>query len=114
VAWEIGELIHHSPRTVYVAFYYGVPLEYYGEFGGAPWPVRIEDEFYRRPDEKELSVQERIDGLRFIPEYYVITHFDLYKRRHQDLGTYLENNCSVLAETNTYLIYSSCRTVSAE
>ena len=114
VAWEIGEVIQHSPRTVYVAYYYGVPLEYYGEFGGAPWPVRIEDEFYRRPGERELSVQERIVGLGFEPEYFVITHFDLYNRKHQDLQVYLKNNCSALKETNAYLIYANCGTVLAK
>jgi hypothetical protein len=113
VAWEIGELIHHSPRTVYVAFYYGVPLEYYGEFGGAPWPVRIEDEFYRRPDEKELSVQERIVGLGFEPEYFVITQFDLFHRHHQDLQIYLEAHCTVLAQTDFYLIYGSCQNLAS-
>lgn len=113
-AWEIGEMIHHSPSTVYVAFYYGVPLEYYGEFGGAPWPVRIEEEFYRRPGERELSVQERIVGLGFEPEYYVITHFDLYKRKHQDLGTYLDENCETLAQTDYYLIYGSCQSPAVE
>nr|MDQ3006843.1 hypothetical protein [Chloroflexota bacterium] len=114
VAWEIGEVIQHSPRTVYVAYYYGVPLEYYGEFGGAPWPVRIEDEFYRRPGEKELSVQERMTSLGFEPEYFVITHFDLYNRKHQDLQVYLKNNCSALKETNAYLIYANCGTVLAK
>ena len=111
VAWEIGEAIGHSPRTVYVAYYYGVPLEYYGEFGGAAWPVRIEHEFYRRPGEVELSVQERIAGLRFAPEYFVITHFDLFHRHHQDLQTYLDKNCEVLAQTDYYLIYSSCQSL---
>lgn len=107
-AREIGEIVHHSPHTVYVAYYYGLPLEYYGEFAGAPWPVRIEDEFYRRPGERELTVQERIDGLGFVPEYFVITHFDLYNRKHQDLIKYLEQNCSLLAEKEKYLIYNSC------
>jgi hypothetical protein len=92
-----------------VSFYYGLPLEYYGEFGGAPWPVRIEDEFYRRPGEMELSVQERIAGLGFEPEYFVITHFDLFHRHHQDLQAYLGENCEVLAQTENYLIYNSCR-----
>ncbi|HET9905883.1 MAG TPA: hypothetical protein VFQ23_04565, partial [Anaerolineales bacterium] len=113
VAREIGRIIQHSSRTVFVAFYYGVPLEYYGEFGGAPWPVRIEEEFYRRQGERELSIPERIDSLGFVPEYYVITHFNLYNRKHQDLQAYLENNCSVLKETEAYLIYSKCGPVLA-
>lgn len=109
IAWEIGELVHHSPRTVYVSYYYGLPLEYHGEFGGAPWPVRIEDEFYRRPDEKELSVQQRIAELQFTPEYFVITNFDLFNRKHQDLKVYLEANCVLKTQTDQYQIYESCR-----
>jgi hypothetical protein len=109
VAREIGELVNHSARTVFVSYYYGVPLEYYGEFTGAPWPVRIEDPFYRRPGEKELSVQERLDGLGFVPEYFIITNFDLYRRKHQDLQAYLDANCSIHTKTERYLIYGSCQ-----
>jgi hypothetical protein len=112
LAWQIGESIAHSPNTVFVSRYYGLPLEYYGEFGGVPWPVRIEDPFYRRPDARELSVQERIDELGFKPDYFVITHFDLYQRKHQDLETYLERACSTRLETTDYLIYSHCQTLS--
>lgn len=110
VAQEIGRIVEHSPRTVYVAFYYGLPLEYYGEFGGAPWPVAIEDEFYRRPGERALSVEERLEGLGFVPEFFVITNFDLFNRKHQDLKTYLETNCRIDAQSDQYLVYDSCRT----
>lgn len=108
VAWEIGEAVHHSPRTVDISFYYGVPLLYNGQFGGAPWPVKIEDAFYRRPGETERSVQQRLDALGFQPEYFVITNFDLYHRKHQDLQQYLEQECILLAQTDQYMIYSSC------
>jgi hypothetical protein len=111
-AWKIGEIVGHSPHTVFVSRHYGLPLEYYGEFGGAPWPVRIEDPFYRRPGEQEQSVQERIDQLGFKPDYFVITHFDLYRRKHQDLETYLKSACSTRWETTEFLIYSQCQTIS--
>ncbi len=114
LAWQIGEIIGHSPRTVFVSRYYGIPLEYYGEFGGAPWPVRIEDPFYRKPGEQERSVQERIDQLGFTPEYFVITYFDLYQRLHQDLQAYLESKCSERVEAKDYLIYSQCQTLSKQ
>ena len=113
VAREIGEVVQHSPHTVFVAYYYGLPLEYYGEFGGAPWPVRIEDSFYRHPGEQELSVHERINGLGFTPEYFVITEFDLFNRKHQDLKDYLEQDCTLLAQKEKYLIYSSCKIAAA-
>ena len=111
MAWNIGQAIRHSPKTVFVSFYYGVPLEYYGEFGGAPWPVNIEDPFYRRPGEQELSVQERLDALGFTPEYFVITNFNLFDRKHQDLKVYLEKNCSVHSQSDSYLVYANCRAV---
>ena len=111
-AWKIGEIIGHNPHTVFVSRYYGLPLEYYGEFGGAPWPVRIEDPFYRQPHEHERSVQERMDELGFKPDYFVITYFDLYHSQHPDLETYLESACSARLETTEYLIYSHCQTLS--
>jgi hypothetical protein len=107
-AREIGVLIHHSSRAVYVANYYGVPLEYYGEFGGAPWPVRVEDEFYRQPGAQELTVRQRIDALGFTPEYFVITNFPLFFRIHQDLQAYLAKNCSLYVHQDAYWIYRSC------
>jgi hypothetical protein len=95
VAKEIGEIVKHSSRTVFVAYYYGVPLQYFGEFTGSPWPVAIEDAFFRFPGEEELSVQERIDALGFDPEYFVITHFGLYTRKHQDLKVFLDKKLPI-------------------
>lgn len=113
-ARRIGEIIGHNPHTVFVSPYYGLPLEYYGELGGAPWPVRIEDAFYRPPGAQELTVQERIDGLGFKPDYFVITYFDLFQRKHQDLEAYLESTCSARLETTDFLIYSHCQTLSKQ
>jgi hypothetical protein len=106
IAREIGKIVNHSPRVAYVAKFYGLPLEYYGEFGGAPWPVGIEDAFYRRPGETYRSVDDRINGLGFTPEYFVITHFDLYRQKHKDLAEFLENNWQLIAQGEGFLIYA--------
>jgi hypothetical protein len=111
LAAEIGETIHHSPKTVFVAYHYGLPLEYYGEFAGAPWPVRIDDAFLRPPGEKERSVTERLDSIGFIPEYFVITNFNLYHGKHQDLQEYLEENCTIYEKQEEYLIYNVCNPI---
>lgn len=113
LASEIGEVVDHSPRSVFIAYHYGLPLEYYGQISGVPWPVSIDDPFYRRPDERELSVQERMDGLGFVPEYFIITHFELFNRKHQDLKVYLQKNCTTLAQTDRYLIYGSCQSLTS-
>jgi hypothetical protein len=107
---EISEIVGHSSCTVFVAYHYGLPLEYYGEFSGLPWPVSIDDPFYKRPDARELSIQERMSALGFTPEYIVKTNFELYDRKLQDLQAYLENECLTRLQTSSYLIYSGCQT----
>jgi 4-amino-4-deoxy-L-arabinose transferase-like glycosyltransferase len=109
VATEIGEVVHHSLRTVFVSHHYGDPLTYYGEFSGAPWPVSIDDPFYGLPGKRELTVQERLDSFGYDPEYFIITNFELFERKHQDLKMYLRENCAVFASQETYLIYNACQ-----
>lgn len=111
LAREIGDSINHNARTVFVAYHYGLPLEYYGEFSGAPWPVRIDDPFLRSPNEKERTVQERLNALGFMPEKFVITQFDMFYRIHQDLQGYLEEYCILESRTDQYMIYSSCKSI---
>jgi hypothetical protein len=111
VVMQVGDIVKHSTRIVFVSYHYGIPLQYYGEFTGVPWPVRIEDPFYRDPGEKERSVQERIESLGFIPEYYVITHQNLFNQKNSDLKSYLNANCHLEANSGQYLVYSLCQTI---
>ncbi len=109
LAKEIGEVVHHSAHTVLVAYHYGVPLQYYGEFAGVPWPSSIDDPFYRRPDAQEQSIQDRLDALSFSPEYYVVTNFPLFESKHRDLQAYLLTNCPAVVRTTRYLIFGACQ-----
>ncbi len=108
VAEEIGEIVHHSPNTVFVAYHYGLALEYYGEFSGAFWPKSITSSFYRQSKEQEKSIQERITSLGFSPEYFVITNFPEYQRLHQDLNEFLVGACDERIEGDKYMIYTAC------
>ena len=105
MARQVGEVVHHSDRVVWVARHYGQPLEYYGEISGMPWPKAIEYWLYQRPGERALSIQERLDDLGFAPEYFVITDFAELDRRHADFKAFLAENCPVVAETPGYLVY---------
>jgi hypothetical protein len=109
VAREIGELVGHSTHVVFLAPYYGMPLQYYGELTGAYWHRSITYWLYRRPDERNLSVEDRLEAFGFRPRYFVITEFNEFRSHHTDLKEYLTENCSVLAETPQYLIYNSCQ-----
>jgi 4-amino-4-deoxy-L-arabinose transferase-like glycosyltransferase len=105
VAHEIGEIVNHSSHTVFVARYYGMPLQYYGELAGMPWPKAIEYWLYREPNERALSIEERLSGLGFEPEYFVITDFDSFNNRHADLKAFLQENCLLLVQNEHFLIY---------
>jgi hypothetical protein len=113
LAQEIGDVVGHSAKTVFVAHHYGLPLEYYGKLAGAPWPVRIDDPFYRLPGAQERSVEERLETINFTPEYFVITDFQKFNLRHQDLKVYLERNCSIYAGTDQYLVFNACQSAAS-
>jgi hypothetical protein len=108
-AWEIGELVNHSTNTVLIASYYGRPLMYLAEISGTYWPRRItSDQIIRDPGAREQSVQERLDSLGFDPEYFIVTNFPEFYSHHDDLQEYLSNHCSLLAESDQYLIFHAC------
>jgi 4-amino-4-deoxy-L-arabinose transferase-like glycosyltransferase len=108
VAEEIGGIVHHSARTVYIASYYGRPLEYYAELTGTYWPRSISDIDSVLGRNQASSVEERLEKLWFIPEYFVITAMREYHTYHNDLKEYLENNCRLVRESDEFIIYGSC------
>ena len=106
LCWEVGELVQHSTRTVYVARHYGRPLEYLGELSGVPWP--------KGSVEGELgigqTVQQRLDLLTFEPEFFIVTDVRRLELFHQDLQAWLEEHCAVVVNSAEYSIYSRCET----
>lgn len=108
-AKEIGELVNHSSQVVYIARNYGVPLQYYGELSGTNLPRKIATgRLYQSLTGPELSVGDRLNAIDFSPEYFVITDFSQFKRYYADFEAYLNRNCSLLAESDKFLIYARC------
>lgn len=108
-AQEIGEIVNHSTQVIYVAPYYGGPLEYYGELSGVYWPRRISDTDRALGYQNERSIEERLEALDISPEYFVITDFQQFNRHHSDLKEYLANNCPLVAKSDQYIIYKACQ-----
>jgi hypothetical protein len=108
VAKEIGAIVRHSRHTVFLAPYYGLPLQYNSELTGSYWPRGMTYRLYKDPYQPR-SVEDRIRALRFTPEYFVITDFNEFSLHHTDLREYLIRSCSQLAETPQYLIYHFCK-----
>jgi 4-amino-4-deoxy-L-arabinose transferase-like glycosyltransferase len=107
-AAQIGRLVGHSERVVYVSRYYGIPLQYNAMLTGSYWPRPITYWLYRKPGERELTVAERLAQLKFEPEYFVVTFFDEYRRHHADLAEYLATRCTLKAATPEYEVYERC------
>jgi hypothetical protein len=105
---EVGEIVRHSTRTLYVSSYYGKPLEYFSELAGWYWPRSNDSAFDRRAAYRDLTVEERLSALDAIPEYVVVTDFDQFDRLHGDLEDYLKTKCAVVAANMQYVIYNSC------
>jgi hypothetical protein len=108
-ASEIGKIVGHSTQTVFLAPQYGWPLVYYGELSGAYWPRRrINAQRYARPDERELTIQERLSSIGFRPEYFIITDFEEFNKHHSDLKKYLSEFCPLIDKSKDYIIYGAC------
>jgi hypothetical protein len=105
VAQEIGKTVGHSSKTVFLAPYYGRPLEYYGELTGVYWPRGIKDWALKRPGERALSVEERFNAIDFSPEYFIITDFEEFEKHHADLKAFLAKNAPLIVKNDRYLIY---------
>lgn len=100
---HIGQIVNHSSKTTYISFGYGNALAYYGEIAGSFWPRPI--------DEKGAvhTLEERIVGLGFEPEYIIITQFEEYEKHHQDLKSFMAQNCALIREEpDKFLIYGQC------
>ena len=119
MAWQVGEIVGHSTRVVYVSQYYGGPLEYHGELSGWFWPRSMKDTdraLGNAPAVAGRSVAERLADLGtaqaraapdFVPEYFVITDFR-EDAHHDDLAEYLDAHCRKLAEDAAYLVFGEC------
>jgi hypothetical protein len=101
--------VNHSDRVVYVASYYGRPLEYMAELSGTYW-LRRQTELERLQQVTHTaSVHERLTALGFVPAYYVVTDLDEFQVHHQDLQAFLAAHCSPLADKPDYIVYGHCR-----
>jgi 4-amino-4-deoxy-L-arabinose transferase-like glycosyltransferase len=106
LAAEIGELVEHSERVAHVAYVYGLPLEYHGELAGESWPRARKGWPLASGDEVPSSVEQRLSRLGFEPEYFVITNFREFLGHHDDLRSWLDEHGTVVAQTDSYLIYA--------
>jgi hypothetical protein len=106
VAEEIGALVRHSKRTVFLSGDYGLPLEYHGHVSGVPWPLASDFEWEELAGVRPKTVEQRFADL---PEegpldYFIV--FDRYEYGQQPaLRTFLAARFPLVARGHDYLIF---------
>jgi hypothetical protein len=108
VAEEIGAIVNHSPQVVYIAKFYGRPLEYHGQFSGTFWPRPDNSGVYNPDGPGRETIRGRLEALPFEPHFFVITNMAEFQQDHADLRAYLETACQLVAKAPEYLIYTDC------
>ncbi|OGO25058.1 MAG: hypothetical protein A2W33_07635 [Chloroflexi bacterium RBG_16_52_11] len=106
IAEEIGERVHHSTNTVYLASDYGLSLEYHGELSGEPWPLISDLEWERLAGITVMDAEQRFDHLfvEDLPDYFIIV--DQYEFDQQrDLIVFLTRNYPVMSNSEHYIIF---------
>jgi hypothetical protein len=106
-AREIGGIVGHSERTLFISGSYGKPLKYYGDLAGTWWPQ--EDEFPTSNGRRESStnnIQERFNmvATKYNPEYFIVTKYKEFEKQN-DLKNFLTKTFRLIARTDEYLVF---------
>jgi len=102
---QIGELVNHSIKTIFLSGDYGVPLEYHGLLSGSSWPLQWDLEWERLAGLRPQAAEERFNT-RFAknsPEYFIVEDLKEFEKQ-PDLKTFL-SQFPVVSQSNDYLIF---------
>ncbi len=114
---RIGNLLHHSQRTIMLAHDYGMPIRYHGHLTGPSWPsagdlsaARLGAGAGAATDSAWSndvpSAEQRYNEFyrSRAPEYFLITDFESFHEQ-PDLQRFLDTSFQRLAEGDGFLIY---------
>ena len=103
---EIGEIVEHSTKTIFLSPHYGKPLQYHGELAGAWWPSRGDLRARRLSGHKDLAADQWFESLRAktSADYFIVTDLpEFYAQR--DLVQLLIERFAVIARSPRYVIF---------
>jgi len=106
VAEQVGEIVHHTPRAVFVANYYGKPLKYYGWIDGSAWPSSWDLQAYELRGDSAPSARDRFCATwgEDLPEYFIVTWFQEYEKQ-RDLVEFVESRMRLWQEGDGFKIF---------
>ena len=104
---EIGELVNHSTRTLYLSPFEGLPLLYHGKISGLRYAysgdviAKFISGVAEKTDMKAIFDPQYVG---FEPEFFIVTEF-LEFRRFSELREFLTQNFPLFARGPDYLIF---------
>lgn len=115
IAKEIGEIVNHSSKTVFLTLDYGRSLAYHGELSGFAWPISGSLKEWKLKGIRALNQEELFNPryltikaygkyIKYSPEYFLITDFDEFGKQ-PDFKDFLHTNFPIMAKSDDYLIF---------
>jgi len=107
IAREIGDLVGHSRRTVFLSLSYGKPLKYYGDVAGTWWPTNFEFASLSDNltfDNNDIDRRFRLVASQRTPDFFIVTNMQALEKQ-QDLKRYLMQSFPLMARTQEYYIF---------
>ena len=82
---DAGTVVGHSSRTIFLARWYGKPLQYHGQLAGVTWPTKND---YRLAEQAGTPIEDPHTALsRLITEegaeYFVVTDLDEFEKHYE-------------------------------
>ena len=104
---EIGEVVDHSPNSLFWAPDYGKPLKYHGWLHGEAWPRSGDVRFEELMKAPQVGTQERFKTLdaETSPEYFIVLPDDEWLNEQKDLRDLLTKEFPILAENDDYTVF---------
>jgi hypothetical protein len=102
---EMGELVNHSTKTIFMSADYGVPLEYHGLLSGSSWPLASDLEWERLAGIPVLDAEERFSARfsEYSPDYFIVEDLREFELQ-PDLKEFL-SKFPIVSQNNDYLIF---------
>jgi 4-amino-4-deoxy-L-arabinose transferase-like glycosyltransferase len=103
---QIGVLVKHSTHTLFLAPYYGYPLQYNGGLAGEAWPTVGDMKAEQVLGQPTLTAEERFEQVYqpSSPDYFIIIDMDEYSAQI-DLQTLLTARFPVFYQSEKLIIF---------
>ena len=103
---EIGEVVDHSPRTLFLTTDYGESLKYHGWLSGKNWPNSEAILFEKQFEGIEIGAEERFSFMtsEHSPEYFIVANMGDFEEQ-EDTKDLLTRRFPIIAQDEDYIVF---------